>query len=322
MRAIVQERYGSPDVLRLEEVDTPQARRDEVLVRVHAAGVNIGDWHLMRGIPYVMRLGTGPRRPRQRIPGMDVAGRVESVGADVSEFAPGDDVFGWCHGAFADYAVAPPDHLVPKPARLTLEQSAAVGASASTALAAVRDQGKVRAGQRVLINGASGGVGTFAVQIAKAYEAHVTGVCGTQHVDLVRSLGADVVIDYTRDGSADDGQRYDVMLDLVGNRSLSACRGMLTDRGTYVLVGVRDGGRWFGLGRQALALAQSPTVSQRMRVFVATHNRADLAVLRQLVDAGHVTPGIGARYALGEVGEALRHQGQGHPGGEIIVAMM
>jgi NADPH:quinone reductase-like Zn-dependent oxidoreductase len=199
MKAIVQLRYGSPDVLRLEEVDKPVPKDDEVLVRVRAAAVNIGDWHLLRGVPYVMRLVSGPLKPKREIPGMDIAGEVEAVGGNVNQLRTGDEVFGWCNGAFAEYACAAEGSLLPKPANLTLEQSAAVGDSAFTALAAVRDQGKVRAGQRVLVNGASGGVGTFAVQIAKSFGANVTAVCSTRNVDMVRSLGGDQVIDYTRE---------------------------------------------------------------------------------------------------------------------------
>ena len=205
MKAIVQDRYGLPDVLRLEDVERPVASDDEVLVRVQAAAVNIGDWHLLRGTPYVMRIATGPFRPRHHVPGLDLAGRVESVGKDVTQFRPGDEVFGWCRGAFAEYACAGQDNFLPKPANLTLEQSAAVGDSAFTALNAVRDQGKVQPGHEVLINGASGGVGTFAVQIAKSFGATVTGVCSTRNMDLVRSIGADEVIDYTQEDFTQGG---------------------------------------------------------------------------------------------------------------------
>src|SRR3954451_14160996 len=246
MRAIVQDKYGSPDVLELREVDKPVVKDDEVLVRVRAAAVNIGDWHLLRGVPYVMRTVVGLRRPRREIPGLDIAGQVEAAGSRVVRFRPSDEVFGWCRGAFAEYASAPENHLLPKPADLTFEQSAAVGDSAFTALAAVRDQGKVQPGHRVVINGASGGVGTFAVQIAKSFGANVTGVCSTRNLDLVRSIGAGQVIDYTKEDFTQTERRYDVMLDLVGNRSLSDCRRALAPRGTYVLVGVSDLGRGFG----------------------------------------------------------------------------
>ena len=321
MKAIIQTRYGSPDVLRLAEVDKPVAKDDEVLVHVRAAAINIGDWHLVRGMPYVVRLVAGLRRPRRQIPGLDIAGQVEAVGANVQQFRPGDDVFGWCTGAFAEYASAAASNLLPTASNLTLEQSAAVGDSAFTALAAVRDQGKVQPGQRVLINGASGGVGTFAVQIAKAFGANVTGICSTPNLDMVRSIGADEVIDYTKEDFTRTGQRYDVMLDLVGSHSFSDCRRVLTPRGTYVVVGVKDMGRWLGLGRQFKALLLSPFVRQRMRVFVVRHNSEDLAVLKELVEAGKLMPVIDRRYALSDVPEALRHQGEGHARGKSVIAL-
>src|SRR3954447_357801 len=319
VKAIVQDSYGSPDVLQLKDIDTPVVQDDEVLVRVRAAAVNIGDWHLMRGVPYVMRLGVGLRRPRREIPGADIAGRVEAIGADVKQFQPGDEVFGWGSGAFAEYACAPESNLLPKPAGLTFEQSAAVGDSAFTALIAVRDQGKVQPGQTVLVNGASGGVGTFAVQIAKSFGANVTGVCSTRNVDMVRSIGADRVIDYTNADFTQTQPRYDVMLDLVGSRSISDCRRALTPRGTYVLVGVSDMGRWLGLSRQIKALLLSPFVRQRMRVFIVRHNREDLVVLKELVEAGEIAPVIDRRYELSEVPEALRVQGEGHARAKIVI---
>jgi NADPH:quinone reductase-like Zn-dependent oxidoreductase len=319
MKGIVQSRYGSPDVLRLEEIAKPVVKDDEVLVRVRAAAVNSGDWHLLRGLPYVMRLVFGLRGPRRMTPGLDIAGEVEAVGGNVGQFRPGDEVFGWCKGAFAEYACTAENNLLPKPSNLSFEQAAAVGDSAFTALAAVRDQGRVQPGQRVLINGASGGVGTFAVQIAKSFGANVTGVCSTMNIDLVRSLGADQVIDYTNEGFTQSAGRYDVMLDLVGNRSLSDCRRVLTPGGTYVLVGVKDMGGWFGLGRQFKALLLSPAVGQRMRVFVARHTRADLAVLKELVETGKVVPVIDRHYSLSDVPEALRYQGQGHTRGKIVI---
>lgn len=319
MKAIIQTQYGSPDVLQLEDVEKPTPGDDEVLVRVRAAAVNIGDWHLLRAVPYVIRLGLGLRKPRRRTPGRDIAGHVEAVGRNVTDFGPGDEVFGWCGGAFAEYVCTSETNLLPKPANLTLEQAVAVGDSAFTALAAVRDQGRVQPGQRVLINGASGGVGTFAVQIAKAFGAHVTAVCSTRNVDLVRSLGADEVIDYQQQDFAQTRHHYDVMLDLVGNRSLAECRRVLTPRGTYVIVGVRDAGTWLGLGRQTKALLLAPFVRHRMRVFVVKHTRADLGVLKGLVEAGHVVPVIEKHYTLSEAPDALRHQGEGHPRGKIIL---
>ena len=321
MKAIVQDRYGSPDVLRLEDIDTPVANDDQVLVRVQAAAVNIGDWHLLRGTPYLMRMATGLFKPRHDVPGLDLAGQVESVGKAVTQLRPGDEVFGWCRGAFAEYACAAESNFLPKPTDLTLEQSAAVGDSAFTALNAVRDQGKVQPGHEVLINGASGGVGTFAVQLAKSFGAIVTSVCSTRNVDMVRSVGADRVIDYTNEDFAETEQLYDVMLDLVGSRSLLDCRRVLAPRGTYVLVGVADMGRWFGLARQTKALLLSPFVRQRMRVFVVRHNKDDLAVLKGFVEAGKVAPVIDRRYELREVPEALRHQGEGHARGKIVIAV-
>ncbi len=321
MKAIVQARYGSPDVLQLKDLGKPVLRDDEVLVRVRAAAVNIGDWHLLRGVPYAMRGVTGPRKPRREIPGLDIAGHVESVGSDVRQLQAGAEVFGWCKGAFAEYASAAENTLLPKPANLTFEQAAAVGDSAFTALAAVRDQGKVQPVHRVLINGASGGVGTFAVQIAKSFGANVTGVCSTRNVEMIRSLGADQVIDYTNDDFTQTEQAYDVMLDLVGTRSLSDCRRALTPRGTYVVVGVRDMGRWFGLGRQTKALLLSPFVRQRMRVFVVRHNPEDLAVLKELAETGKITPVIDRRYSLSDVPEALQYQGEGHSQGKVIIAV-
>jgi NADPH:quinone reductase-like Zn-dependent oxidoreductase len=321
MKAIVQTRYGSPDVLQLRDVDEPAVGDDQVLVRVHAAAVNIGDWHLLRGVPYVIRLVAGLQRPRREIPGLDIAGQVEAVGRNVRQFRAGDEVFGWCKGAFAEHACAAESDLLSKPANLTLEQSAAVGDSALTALAAVRDQGKVQPGDEVLINGASGGVGTFAVQIAKSFGANVTGVCSTRNLDTVRSLGADEVIDYTREDFARRGPRFDVMLDLVGTRSLSDCRRALTPRGTYVVVGAKDMGRWLGLDRQIRALLLSPFMGQRVRVFVVRHNREDLAFLKELVEAGKVAPVVDRSFALSDVPDALRYQGEGHARGKIVIAM-
>lgn len=321
MKAIVQDGYGSPDVLRLEDVERPVPGAGEVLVRVHAAGVNAGDWHLLRGVPYLVRLVFGLRRPRRRIPGMDIAGRVEAIGGDVEGLRPGDEVFGWCEGAFAEYACLPADNLLGKPAGLSFEQAAAVGDSAFTALQAVRDRGSVGAGQRVLVSGASGGVGTFAVQIAKARGAHVTGVCSTRNLDMVREIGADEAIDYTREDFAAGDRRYDVMLDLVGDRSLSDCRRALAPRGTYVLVGVRDLGRWLGLGRQLRVLVSAPFVRQRMRAFIAKHTKDDLVALSELVEAGKLKPVIDRRYELSEAAEALRHQGGGHGRGKTVIAV-
>jgi NADPH:quinone reductase-like Zn-dependent oxidoreductase len=303
------------------DIDKPIPDANEVLVRVRAAGVNIGNWHLLRGVPYAMRPAVGMSKPRHEVPGLDLAGQVEAVGEDVKEFEIGDEVFGWCDGTFAEYARAEENNLLAKPSNLTLEQAAAVGDSAFTALNAVRDQGKVQSGQRVLINGASGGVGTFAVQIAKSFGADVTGVCSTKNVEMVRSLGADRVIDYTTEDFAPAEQSYDVMLDLVGNRSLSDCMGVLSRQGTYVLVGVADMGRWFGMARQIKALSLSPFVRRRVRVLLTKHNREDLAVLKELAEAGDVAPVIDRRYPLPDAAEALRYQGEGHPRGKVVITV-
>ncbi len=321
IKAIVQHRYGSPGVLELKDVDRPVAKEIEVLVRVRAAAVNIGNWHLLRGIPYAMRPAVGLFKPKHEIPGLDLAGQVEAVGASVKHLQPGDEVFGWCDGAFAEYACVEEDNLLAKPDNLTFEQSAAVGDSAFTALNGVRDQGRVQPEQKVMINGASGGVGTFAVQIAKSFGANVTGVCSARNVDMVRSIGADQVIDYTQEDFTQDPQQYDVMLDLVGNRSLSDCRRALTPQGTYVLVGVSDMDRWLGLARQIKVLSSSPFVRQRMRIFITRHTKEDLVVLKELVESGKVTPIIDRRYQLSEVPEALRYQGEGHSRGKIVITV-
>jgi NADPH:quinone reductase-like Zn-dependent oxidoreductase len=266
-----------------------------------------------------MRPAIGLRRPRQRRPGFDLAGIVETVGEGVDGLRPGDEVFGWGEGAFAEYAVAEESHLLALPAKFSFEQAAAFGDSAVTALKAVRDQGEVRSGQKVLVNGASGGVGTYAVQIARSFGAEVTGVCSTASLELVRSIGADQVIDYTQEDFTRGERRYDVILDMAGNRPLSDCRRTLTPRGTYVLVGTLDVGRFFGLSRQVRMLASSPFVRQRMRVFIATRNREDLMALKQLAEAGELEPVIDRSFELNEVPDALRHQGEGHPKGKIVV---
>jgi NADPH:quinone reductase-like Zn-dependent oxidoreductase len=269
MKAIVQDTYGPPDVLQLREIDMPTIGGDEVLVRIHAAGVDQGVWHLMAGLPYLIRIaGFGLRAPKNPVRGYDVAGRVEAVGENVTRFQPGDEVFGTCRGSFAEYASAQDDRLAPKPANLSFEQAAAVPISGYAALQAVRDQGKVRPGQRVLIIGAGGGVGTFAVQLAKAYGAEVTGVSSTSKTDLVRSIGADHVIDYTREDFADGRNRYDVILDIAGNRSLSHLRLALAPEGTLVIVGGEGGGRWLGGNdRQLRAQVLSPFVRQKLGTF-------------------------------------------------------
>jgi NADPH:quinone reductase-like Zn-dependent oxidoreductase len=320
-KAIVQDRYGSADVLQLRDIDKPQVGAEDVLVRVRAAGVDPGAWHLMTGLPYLVRV-MGLRAPADPVRGMDVAGRVEAVGEKVTGFRAGDEVFGACNGSFAEYARAREDKLAPKPANLTFEQAAAVPVSGLTALQGLRDQGRVQAGQRVVVIGAGGGVGTFAVQIAKALGAEVTGVCSTTKLDLVRSIGADHVIDYTRDDFTRAGQRYDVILDTAGNRPLSHLRRALTPRGTLVIVGGEGGSRWIGRMDRAIgALALSPFVGQRLRFFIATARKADLLLLKELIEASKVTPVIDRTYSLSEVPEAMRHLEKGHARGKIVITV-
>jgi NADPH:quinone reductase-like Zn-dependent oxidoreductase len=309
MKAIVQDTYGSPDVLQLREIDKPVVGDDEVLVRVHAAGIDQGVWHLMTGLPYLVRIaGVGLRAPKNHVRGVEVAGRVEAVGEKVTGLQPGDEVFGTCRGSFAEYACARPDRLAPKPTNLTFEQAAAVPVSGCTALQAVRDRGKVRPGQRVLIIGAGGGVGTFAVQLAKAFGAEVTGVCSTTKMDLVRSIGADHVIDYTREGFPDGRDLYDVILDVAGNRSLSQLRRTLAPEGTLVLVGGEGGGPWFGgVDRQLRALVLSLFVRQKLGTWIATQPKEDLETLRELLEAGKVRPIVDRTFPLNEVPEAIRY---------------
>jgi NADPH:quinone reductase-like Zn-dependent oxidoreductase len=322
MQAIVQDRYGPADVLELGRVDRPVPRDKEVLVRVRAAGLDRGVWHLMTGQPYLLRLGFGLRRPRARVRGTDVAGLVEAVGTKVTRFQPGDEVFGTCNGSFADYACAREDRFEPKPANLTFEQAAAVPTSAFAALHAVRDKGEVRPGQRVLVVGAAGGVGSFAVQLAKAFGAEVTGVCSTAKVDLVRSIGADQVVDYTREDVADASRRYDVILDIGGNRSLSQLRRALTPRGTLVLVGSESAGRWFGGTERLLqAVILGPLVSQRLRTLLSLPRQEDLWLLRELIEAGKVTPVVDRTYPLREAADAIRYLEVGRARGKVVVTL-
>ncbi|WP_434587520.1 NAD(P)-dependent alcohol dehydrogenase [Streptomyces sp. A5-4] len=321
MKAIVHDSYGPPDLLRLEEVARPVAGRGEVLVKVHAASVDPGVWHLTTGRPYLLRaVGFGLRAPKTRVRGTDAAGRVEAVGPDVTRFRPGDEVYGTCQGAFAEYACAKEGSLALKPTNLDFEQAAAVPVSACTALQALRDGGRLKSGRRVLVIGASGGVGTFAVQLAKTFDAHVTGVCRTAHTDLVRSIGADEVIDYTREDPTDGARRYDLVVDTGGNRSLARLRRALIPHGTLVIVGGEGGGRWFGgTNRELGALLLSPFVGHRLRGLVATQRHSDLASLTELIEAGSVTPVIDRTYPLAEVPSAVRHLREGHPHGKIVV---
>jgi NADPH:quinone reductase-like Zn-dependent oxidoreductase len=323
MKAIVYRDYGSPDVLRLEDVAKPVPNDDQVLIRVRAASVNPLDWHYMRGLPYLVRIsGAGLLKPKVQRLGVDLAGQVEAVGKNVTRFKPGDEVFGNRFGAFAEYVCATEKALALKPANVTFEQAASLPVAAITALQALRDRGKLQPGQKVLINGASGGVGTFAVQIAKSLGAEVTGVCSTKNVEMVRSIGADRVVDYTKEDFTRSGQRYDLILDMVGNHSLSDCRGVLTSGGIFVIIGSTDKGRWLGPVTGMLkAIVYSKFVSQDMGAMLATMNAKDLGVLRDLVESGKVTPVIDRRYRLSEVPEAIRYLEGGHARGKVVVTL-
>jgi NADPH:quinone reductase-like Zn-dependent oxidoreductase len=322
VKAIAQDTYGSPEILKLREIDTPDVGDDEALVRVQAAGVDRGVWHLMTGLPYLTRLAFGLRAPKNPVLGMDVAGVVEAVGKNVTRFRPGDEVFGVGKGAFAEYACAPEDKLAPKPENLTFEQAAVVAISGLTALQGLRDQGRVEPGQEVLIVGASGGVGTFAVQVAKALGAHVTGVCSPTKLDMVRSIGADQVIDYTREDFADGEHRYDVILDIGGSSSLKRLRHALTPRGTLVIVGGEGGGRWLGVVNRLLrAHLLFPFVSQKLRTFVSSENQEDMIFLKDLIESGKVTSVIDRTYPLAEVPEAIRYLKEGHVRGKVVITL-
>jgi NADPH:quinone reductase-like Zn-dependent oxidoreductase len=322
MRAVVQDRYGPAEVLHSATVARPATGEDDVLIRVRAAGLHIGDWHLMTGRPYLMRImGFGLRAPKARVRGTDVAGTVVAVGAHVTGVQAGDEVFGSCDGSFAEYATARPGTLAPKPATLSFEQAAAVPTSAVTALTAVRDAGHVSAGQQVLVIGASGGVGLFAVQIAKALGAEVTGVCSTTKIAMVRSAGAAHVIDYTQQDIDTKAHRYDVIVDMGGNRPLWQLRRSLSPRGTLVLVGGEGGGRWIGsaMGRSLRALMLSPFVKQELRMVLATVKHPDLQALSQLIDAGQVTPIIDTTYPLNDAPEAIRRLCTGQAHGKLAI---
>ena len=327
MKAIVFDTYGPPDVLELRDIDKPVSRGDQVLVRIRAAGLNPADWHFMRGHPYFVRLLTGLRKPRKTtIIGSDMAGQVEAVGSDVTRFHPGDEVFAevgtaaGAQGSCAEYICFSERKLGQKPAKATFEQAAAVPMAATTALVGIREVGNVQPGQKVLINGASGGVGTFAVQIAKAFGAEVTGVCSTRNVDLVRSIGADHVIDYTQEDFTRGEKRYDMILDAVGNHPLSACRHVLTSRGTYGAPGGGHG-KWLGPAAQQLKSALlSPFVSQKM-VPVNDKPNEYLDDLRELIEAGKVTPVIDKTYPLSDAAEAMRHLESGHARGKVVITI-
>lgn len=321
MKAIVYHNYGSPDVLSYEEVEKPSPKEDEVLIRVHAASVNPLDWRVMRGRPYFIRLMAGLRRPKDTRLGVDVAGRVEAVGGSVKQFKPGDEVFGACSGAFAEFACASESALATKPESVTFEQAAVVNVGASTALQGLRDRGRIRAGQKVLINGAAGGVGTFAVQLAKWFGAEVTGVCSTGNAEMVRSIGADYVIDYTLEDFTESGRRYDLIFDLIGNRPLSACRRVLSPDGTYVVAGGPDGS-WLGPLRPMLkAPVTSMFVRQKLAMHISKVSKEDLALMGELMESGKVMPVIDRRYTLSQVPEAMRYLEEGHARGKVVITM-
>lgn len=323
MKAIVYDHYGSPDVLRLSEIDTPVPAPDEVLVRVLAAGVNPGDWDLLWGVPYVLRLSTGLWAPKKPILGFAVAGRVAAVGSDVSPFAPGDEVYAEVpRGGFAEYVCVAEAECAHKPGNLSFAEAAAVPVSGVTAIQGLRDTAKVEPGDKVLINGASGGVGTFAVQVAKIMGAEVTGVCSTVNMDLVRGLGADRVIDYTIEDFT-EGMKYDVILDNVGNRSLSELRRALTPQGLLIPNSNKGDARWLGtfLRRGIRAVTTSPFVSQRIRPFAAKSSAADLTALKEDIEAGRVTPVVERTYPLGEAAAALGRFGGGHVRGKLVLTV-
>jgi NADPH:quinone reductase-like Zn-dependent oxidoreductase len=323
MKAIVYHEYGAPDVLRLEDVDAPVVKDDEVLVRVRASSANPADWHFMRGVPYVMRPQSGLRKPKNGFLGRDVAGEVEAVGKDVTGFRPGDEVFANVEsGGFAEYASVAEGLLVSKPDNLTFEQAAAVPLAALTALQGLRGAGHLQPEQKVLIIGASGGVGTFAVQITKSLGADVTGVCSTRNVELVRSLGADHVIDYTQADFTQSGQTYDLIFQLAGTTSPSDLRRSLTSGGTLVLSSGDSEGLWIGpVDRLIKAVALSPFVSQKLGSFLAKANKDDLQFLRELIEAGDLTPVIDRTYSLGETPEAIRYLEEGHARGKVVITV-
>ncbi len=319
MQAAVRRLYGPADLVHLEDVEKPTVKDGGVLVRVRAAGVDRGVWHLMAGKPYLMRIaGFGLRAPKNPVLGRELAGVVEAVGNGVTRFTPGDEVFGIAEGSFADYVVAREDRLAPKPENLTFEQAAPSGVSGLTALQAVRDHGQVKAGQDVLVIGASGGVGTFAVQIAKAYGATVTGASSSSKVEMVRSIGADQVIDYTRDEIAG---RYDVIIDTGGNMPLARLRSLLKPDATLVIVGGEGGGDWFGIGRQLRAMMLSRSKGQKLRSFICKENHEDMLVLKDLIESGKLTPVIDRTYPLAGVPEAIRRLQEGRVRGKLVITL-
>lgn len=323
MKAIVQDRYGSADVLEFKEIEDPVVGEKDVLVRVRAAGCGPDVWHNMTGMPYFARLSLGFRRPKIAVRGGDLAGTVEAVGSSVAGFQPGDEVMGIGKGSFAELAIAEPGKLVPKPARLTFEQAAAAPISGLTAVQALRDKGEVQPGHRVLIIGAAGGVGSFTVQVAKVFGAEVTGVCSPSKVDLVRSIGADEVIDYTSDDFTNGARRWDVIIDTAGRRPLSQLRRALTRKGTLVIVGGDGGGPWTGGFFRGILRGPllSLFVGQRLGALVSKETQEDLQTLRELIETGQVTPVIDRTYPLIEAPEAIRYMEQGHPGGKVVITV-
>lgn len=322
MKAAVYSRYGPPDLVQIRDVEKPVPKDDELLIKVRAASVNPYDWHFMRGEPYPLRIAAGLRKPKDKRLGVDVAGQVEAVGRNVTQFKAGDAVFGLCRGALAEYACTPESKLGMKPENITFEQAAAVPVAAFTALQGLRDKGQIHSGQKVLINGAAGGVGTFAVQIAKSFGADVTGVCSPRNLDMVRSIGADQVIDYTQEDFTTSTQRYDLILDCVGNHSLSACKRMLNPKGIYVQVG-GPAGKWMigVLARLIKALVLSWFVSQKLVMVGAKSSKEDLTILHDLMKSGKVTPVIDRRYTLSEVPEAIRYLEAGHARGKVVITL-
>ena len=321
MKAIVYCDYGAPDVLKLETIAKPVPNDDQVLIKVRAASVNPYDWHFMRGEPYVMRIGNGLRKPKNTRIGVDFSGVVEAVGKNVTQFKPGDEVFGGRSGAFAEYIVMLEKNLIPKPENISFEQAGAVQIAGLTALQGLRDAGNLQAGQKVLINGASGGVGTFAVQIAKSLGANVTGVCSSRNVELVRSLGADHVIDYTKDDYTSGAERYDLILDMVGNHGLLANRRALTADGKYVMIGGPKG-RWLSpLDTIIRAFLLQPFVKQEMKFMMSKINRDDLMLLRDLMHSAKVTPVIDRTYPLPQTSEAVAYVESGRARGKVVITV-
>jgi NADPH:quinone reductase-like Zn-dependent oxidoreductase len=322
MRAIVQSEYGTADTWSLEEVDRPVIGNSQVLVQVHAAGLDRGTWHLMAGLPYAVRLGFGLRAPKNPVPGIDIAGTVVAIGRDVTRFRVGDDVFGIGKGAFAEFAAAREDRLAQKPSNLSFEQAASVPVSGATALRAVADVGRVEAGQKVLVIGASGGVGSYAVQIAKALGAEVTGVCSAAKADLVRSIGADHVIDYAREDFADGSATYDAILDIAGNSSISRLRRGLAAHGTAAIVGGEDGGNLTGgMDRQVRALIISPFIGQRIALLLPKEHYAYLERLAKLIDDGELVPCVERTFPLSKAPTAMRHLMEGHARGKLVITI-